>query len=173
MKTWEEMTKRERRVAIAKDVLDHLDYLNIKDGNGFIVDSGTESLIDRSGPITHQDCQIIRDTCAMCARGALMISRVDLFNSIDWSQMYSEPCGEEVDFAHRDLTDEVLIGAFGKKQLGKIEAAFEVGACYAENVGCSDATAQLCKEFGLKYRDAKDRLRAIMLNIVENGKFKP
>jgi hypothetical protein len=172
MKTWDEMTKRERRVAVANDVIKHLDRLNIEDGYGFIVTDEVDILKDRTGPITHEDCDTIRDTCTMCARGALMISKIDIFNSIDWSIMDIEYDGDDAELVDRDVTDDVLL-EFGKKQLAKIESAFETAAYYAQDAGCSDATAQLCKEFGLKYKHPKDRLRAIMSNIVENGKFKP
>jgi hypothetical protein len=177
MKTWEEMTKRERRVAIAQDVLKHIEVSDIRDNRGFIVlNDHNYMFTEKEGVVTPEECEVLRKNCSMCARGAMMISRIDIFNSINWSD-FSDQLIEEFNYVGAGLTNrrttaEALKGAFGKKQLGKIESAFEKRSIHASEY-CSDDVCNDCVAFGIEYSEPKDRLKAIMENIVENGKFKP
>jgi hypothetical protein len=171
---WDKMTPEERRIAIAKDVIEHLDQMNIMSKNAYMqVFEG--DFVKNEGTITKEECSLLRDNCEVCARGALFISRIDLFNTVDWTDLdleYYDPEEEEHDLLSSDITSEKLEGAFSKQDLGLIESAFEFNRNHGMREECSRFDSTNAEYFGLQYDNDKDRLRAIMNNIVQNGNFK-
>jgi len=171
MNKWEEMSPKERRIALAKDVIKHLDSLEVLSGNGYLTLEDDEDFFNSKNPddqITREDCDQIRKNCAMCARGALFISRVDLFNSINWSSLDSDQ-GKFSDILRKEQTTACLDESFSEEQLGLIEAAFEQNDFYASE--SSRKLASAAENFS--YDEPKDRLRQIMENIIKNGEFDP
>jgi len=173
-KRWRTLTRAERKVEIAKDVIKHIqaENLNIRDGLGYIVPDtarGHLDLRDRANTRTELDsegCDLVRKHCTMCARGALLISRVDVGNKLGWSDIGSGHAGS----GH---TVWGLKDAFTISELKLIEAAFERSDNYASSTTRRELKID-AREFGKGHADPSDRLLAVMQNIVDHdGEFKP
>lgn len=157
------LTKAQKRVAIAKDVLKHLATTKVTEG------------FYCTGEIT-PDCE--RDdnaqkhltalkSCRVCALGSMMISHVRLWDKIKigFFNPYYSLQGNRIDTNGADIRD-VLVKYFPIEQLHDIEAAFELEYIRGGTAGAIN--------FGKRYKNPKSRLKAIMLNIVENkGTFIP
>jgi hypothetical protein len=154
------MTRPERRVAIAKDVIKTVragGFGGVDDGLGYIEGKGARCGVN----IDSDRAQEIMPTCSVCARGAMMLCRIAKFNAI-------EVFVDEI--VRRDHTTQALEDAFGEKQMNIIEAAFECREGYAEYT----SLARKAVAFGDQFENPSKRLIAIMKNIVDNGgTFKP
>lgn len=167
-KPWEELTRAERRVEICKDVIK---WINA----GACKPSGMSGYISgyigrgykQSEPIPQNLAEIIFKNCDYCARGAMLISRVSRFNKLSFENLGF--CYDGL-YAKREDTTEGLHGAFTRKQLDQIEAAYE--RCgYTDDNG---RFTEKYRKFGEKFENATERLLAIMQNIVDHeGEFKP
>jgi hypothetical protein len=138
------MTKMEKRVALAKDVFSQLEMKK------FIATPGT--YINSFGGYENGDYTkpIVLETCNVCALGALTVSLVDgdAFNSDGHSRVS----------CHDTLAET---GLWTSSELEDIECAFE-NAYLTDDQGYWDRSPP-----------AEDRLKEIMLNIVmNNGEFK-
>lgn len=179
------MTKAEKRVAVARDVLAQIRAKTIKPSRGNYI-AATLSVIPREG----DDVQaLLRDgkvkSCQSCALGSAFLSYARLYDNVK-----VEPYGEfspEMDYPsvggaiptkriHGDRPTDTLELVFDPKQLELIEHAFEAPS---RNVSIPDyelteADIALAKKYGKRYRKDDERLVAIMRNIVRNkGTFKP
>lgn len=106
------------------------------------------------------------DECSVCALGALMLSTVRKKNNVMYDPFYSDN-PEYGDFS------KVFKSLFSKKQRIKIENAYELGSGYYASV-LADGFDSKSVAFGQRYPNSKDRLAAILKNIiVNNGTFKP
>lgn len=163
-----------RRVAVAKDVLKQLrtkkyiamtgvyiSFDNIKDerdSEGDVID------VFEEGVYANKDLQEILPEliCTVCAKGAILASRVNLFNECELDK--------DIDFDNE--AGEVAEEVFGLKQATLIEAAFEGwDAC---NADVTREEGIKCKALIAKYPKSLNRMRVIMNNIVRNkGVFKP
>lgn len=173
-KRWRTLTRAERKVEIAKDVIKHIqaENLNIRAGWGYVVpDTPTarndlRDRVDARSELDSEACDLVRKSCAMCARGALLISRVDVGNKLGWSDIgngHAIAC-----HTVRGLKDSFTIS-----ELKLIEAAFERNDRYAPQTTRRDLKIN-AREFGNGHADSSDRLLAIMQNIVDHdGEFKP
>lgn len=167
MAKWKEMTKSERRVAVAKDVINQL-Y-----ANKFIVETGiyfqvrNEKLEDKyyyANPETNQkdiQCLLSKGTkvCYVCARGAMMVSKIDKFNNshIEF-------------FGSSSSTTEALKDCFTEKQLLLIEACFERTSSFLNKY--DKEIREFYENWGPN--NPEDRLMCIMQNIIDHkGVFKP
>lgn len=165
------LTKRERAVAIAKDVIRQLrwlrvaqyHYLNVQDSDKI------ESAIDKVGydADLRDILPVVRKNCDVCAKAAMLLSKARVFDKVPISEVFSS-WGSSI--ADDDEICSLLSGSFSSKTLSLIEAAFERSRMFAGYTPESIAA----EEFGDRYPDPKKRLRAIMLNVVKNnGEFKP
>ena len=68
-----------------------------------------------------------------------------------------------------------LLGTvFSERQRAMMETAFEGQVCgLAEDIYLSDEDAERSVDFGDAIDDTTERMRAICLNIIKNGEFKP
>jgi hypothetical protein len=199
-KPYSRMTKAERKVAIAKDVIANLHIMTVKSHFGYIVEEGDKINI----PVLREfgiDDQLIarkaKEKCTVCARGAMMLCKIDKFNHFTFDKCtsgssWSNPA-ENFDDITQDDTSAALADAFSTEELENIEACFEV--CIADNKedefendynydnyygGFSGGKSSYDKAYD-KYQkhweaidDDKDRLMAIMQNIIDHkGEFKP
>lgn len=171
-KTFAQMTRRERAVAVATDVIEQLDKKrgSYRLNGGYLGQNDGTALFPVGGDLQQCADQAQR-SCSVCAIGALLISKARLFNHVPISRLaatnfYGEP-GQLG--AGRDTIIELLDGVFTESQAAMIEAAFETTNVFT-SMDASKAVA-----FGLQHqRSHKARLRAIMQNIVDNdGVFKP
>jgi len=178
---WKSLTPAKRRVAIATDALgqvlaggytlssDHGDYLSIEKSE--INDDVTVMFRKRnlSSPASDSDVAFLQKNCQMCARGALLLSRVRKFNSCSLADVGFGRSRSEITYisASSDHTTDALKGAFSVTQLEMIEAAFERWG------GIHDGR-DLAREFGEDHDDDDDRMIAILQNILDHkGTFKP
>lgn len=170
-------TKAQKRVMIAKDVLEQIKtnrYL-AKSGKWVETNFSKKSKVSEicdSPEISIQD--IFKDktieSCNVCALGGLFMSCINLNNNTtleDFNQETSN-LGDIIDVD--DKISNKLNRIFTRNQLILIEQYFEEGGGYFYR----DDDCDLLDSFVDTYPDEQDRLKAIMENIIENkGTFKP
>lgn len=177
------MTKAQRKVAIAKDVIANLHVMKIKSENGYINSNNSnfnnviytelEPLLE-FGITPQQIAQKGMESCSMCARGALMLTKVAKFDQYDFDGVCS------LGYIDQDDTLDALKDAFTGHELELIETFFE-GSNYITSDNNYYDGLGLVTDLGLKVQgnwtsiwDDKDRLLAIMQNIIDHkGEFKP
>lgn len=153
---YDKMTRAERRVAIAKDVIKHIkaQQLRVRGGYGYCVHDDHSAGLVRAfskGKTDRESVDRLKGECTVCARGAMMLCKVAKFNHYDMHNL---------SYISQHMTTEALQDAFSENQLNSIEAAFECN-------GDGDSWYELIE-------NDEDRLLAIMQNIVDhNGTFKP
>lgn len=160
-KSWEKMTRAERRVAVAKDVIKSLQDGIFSPSPRAFVDSDSPSGLDRKYEEPTQawaERILSGPDCKVCARGGMMLCKLSKYNH--WS-----PRTHFDGFVTRRDTALALSDCFTKRQLNKIEAAYEL---WSDKAGGSPL------KFGLRFKYKGDRMQAIMQNIIDNnGDFKP
>lgn len=173
------------RVAIAKDVIAQLNSNKLIPQNftwvddskmGCInefIDSKVEKVKDEdfknfSVDLSEYVCNIKK--CEVCALGALFVSAVSLYEGV-----VVRPTGEIEDYnwqLFEQLDNSPLVKHFTKGQLQLIESAYEGDR--GVHVAPTDTEAVICRTFHSKYAKNKDRMIAIMKNIIDNnGTFDP
>jgi hypothetical protein len=173
-KTWEEMTRSERKVAVAKDVRAHIlaksfkvtpgTYLNVYKDLDELPDSQSQAQCLLSTKI---------NKCEACARGAMMLVKVAKWNHWDGN----------FDFRIDNYkTFKALEDAFTEEELNLIECIFERSCnfmdseeeCYFDNE--DGVFAERYGASPIKWGPNKpdDRLLCIMQSIIDHdGEFKP
>jgi hypothetical protein len=161
--------RREGRVAIAQDVINRIyaDSIKIKTDNGYVVGIEDMQFNKRDeSVISKEDCNLITKSCSVCALGSMLISRIDLFNSVSWIDLEYDP-------GFSDIKDS-LEDYFDGRELALIETAFEKWDVNGFDLGLTFYEIEQAIDFGKKIKKSKDRLLAIMQNIVDhNGTFVP
>jgi len=182
------MTKAEKRVEIAKDVLKQIKANKYNPTSGvWVIDTDGKEVCDlvyaarREDPISAVDlkknvvCKL-RGKCDVCALGSLFVSAIDKFNHTKLN------AGCHVSFTeHKDSKENPLLKWFSAKQLLLIESTFENshGAwsidvkedvlSINEILYWDDVVEPAIYAYCNKYSDATSRLKAIMNNIVRNN----
>lgn len=166
-KTWEKMTRSERKVAVAKDVKAHIlaKSFKVKQGTYLNINKDIEEL-----PNSQLQAQCLlsakKDKCEACARGAMMLCKVAKWNN--WDDRFNE-------YIEQWDTSNALSDAFDDEELDLIECFFEQSAIFS-SLCC---TEEFVKKYGADPytwgpNDAEDRLLCIMQNIIDHGgDFKP
>lgn len=157
------MTRAQKRVAVAKDVLLQLSESRVKASSGvwFSVYDGLTVGKQLQEELTKVDCIV-------CALGGLFVGCVNLFNDFTVSRHLKK-------FGSLDRDDLLVkVGKlFSKKQIDLIEVAFERHA-YGWNHNLSKKETERALSFNYNNVNADDRMRAIMNNIIKNnGQFVP
>ena len=169
-KKFQELTRAEKRVAIAKDVLISLKQKRIRANTGSYFCYTNFDEFDENDSAKKHINQI---KCECCALGATLLSTVKFANTLTISDLrfYSGSHGRSW---------QIFKDIFTPKQLALIEYAFEhntYGNRIAQNVFYEYISYKKQREavdFGLKYAKEDERLVAIMENIIKNkGTFKP
>jgi len=180
------MTKAEKRVEIAKDVLKQIKANKYRPTSGvWVMDAYGYEVCDFVSYAKNVDefdvvdlkksvvCRL-QGMCDVCALGSLFISAVDKFNHTKLNP------GCYVDFTnHKDKEYNPLLKWFSAKQLLLIESTFEGGhggwAHEAMNILSEDeycywveSVLQAIYAYCNRYPDATSRLKAIMNNIIRN-----
>lgn len=146
------MTREQRKVAIAKDVIKQINagVFDIRSRFGYIMNKrgkGMHCMVSKDNALG------IAKQCGMCARGALMISRIAKFNEVKIHAGFS---------VYREDTIAALEDAFTENELSSIESAFE-GSHYFFH-----------SQFHNDHKSDANRLIAICQNIVDHkGFFRP
>ena len=144
-KKWEKMSRAERRVAVAKDVIIRINAGRMQAGHGGYISGPGHG----GGVLSKSRANRLAKECVVCARGGLMLAKVAKFNCA----VYVGELNDSFSTA-RNLAD-----CFTEAQLWSIESAYE---CYNWMSPMSDIA------------DPNDRLLAICQNIIDHkGTFKP
>jgi hypothetical protein len=201
-KQFNSLSKSRKRVAIAKDVIAQLTVGKFKatPGTWYFATAKAENIKKLSVQSDEEDrtlpwqckvplqkamCKIA--SCQVCGVGAIFASLVRLNNEFD----------QKFDIVGNNATAEIakedfhekLIQYFDEDQLNLIELAFEKGSGYKYwdvdwNGNSNDDEDNLSKDewanrnfavmFGFNFSNSKQRLIAIMKNIIKNdGTFAP
>jgi hypothetical protein len=174
---WSCMTDAEKRIAIAEDVLLQLDKGKYIARKGlYILD-----VIDETGKIFEPDQDIKKNfdgirNCEVCAIGATILSCTHFANELTFGDV-----GSSIRLINNAKTRK-LLSIFDDNQLLLIESAFEGHDYDADRFGRAAFDQHLdrdererCDAFFYRYiDDSRERLEAIMENIIENnGTFIP
>lgn len=162
---YSEMTPEQKRMAIAKDVITHVRTERLRPQCGAYLLWNDDFRVD---VIDKGNAAEVMQHCTVCAKGAMVLTRIDRFNSLTLpasGRIFNADCVESLD----DIFDEW--------QLELIEAAFECAAQrdleYEELLEVA-AEMQAAVAFGELHETPTDRLVAIMQNIIDNnGTFSP
>lgn len=175
------MTKVQRRkiVAIAKDVLAQMKFLRVSRGTYYLeMTSDVEDILEqnRGRSLKNLMPRLLtpKKPCEVCARGAMFLSYVNLYNNVRVPTEVGTVWNGLADMASEKHAEEInpLAGIVEPTQLGLIETAFECDDQFGFGNRDDDVIAAV--RFGHRYTDARHRLRAIMRNIIKNdGEFVP
>ena len=149
--------KAKLRIAIAKDVLKIIPSVNVETGMYLYVSFENDGCKDARSFLKRKENL---KGCAACALGCYMIAWVRRFNKEKVMNMDG--------MSRKSIVDR-LKSVFSNHQMDLIEAAFE-RTCENDFIALDrDDVAEAALSFGHRFPDDRDRLRAIMENIVENG----
>ena len=184
------LTKAEKRVAIAKDVLEQLDLKKYYacSGTYFKLELNSYELEFKEGESLQEylvDNSKV-ESCSVCAIGSIFASKVRLSNKFNIDHYHDGIDDHELALYDHDM-EYSLNEIFSEEQYRLMEVAFEgndiIGLFTEEEdpeyKSKSELTAKdkrylAAIKFYDNYRNSEDRMRGIMLNIIENkGKFKP
>ncbi len=156
--------KKQLAVDIAKDVIKWIRArkLNINNAGSYIC--GDVNCELNSDDQVQPHLPALRESCSVCAKGAIFLSYIELKNEITFDSLDLDRFGSKSSVnADGERICDLLGGAFTPDQLDLIECAFE---CWDDDV--------LAEAFGEKYDDPGKRMTAICRNIIKNnGVFKP
>lgn len=154
------MTKAEKRVAIAKDVIAQIEVRRLVPKNMTFLDipEAPESLENDANEL--RDVLLTVPTCEVCAKGALFVCAVERMDKLT--------VGQYTIGADRDY----MLKLFTPKQWDLIESAFEGwSSIFVDGMIVNTPKVE---KFSDQYPDPADRMVAIMKNIIKNhGTFKP
>lgn len=99
-----------------------------------------------------------KTTCNVCALGAAFVSLVNVENKCSVGGVINE-----------NGMWTRLQKAFGTDNMSLMESAFECTPMDSSNSKLSEEMLDQAADWGSKYKDDNDRLRAIMMNVIRNG----
>lgn len=155
------LTKPEKRVVIAQDVINYINIKKFKPRAGNYVTSIGYSL---TGDIQSQFDEI--ENCHVCALGGCLLSTVKYTNKVKFEDLFYFT-------SDSDIAD-TLSSIFSQNQLYLIEKAFEGSGIFVGYDG-NQKESDRAKQFYYSHlADTNKRLIAIMENIIKNqGRFRP
>jgi hypothetical protein len=167
-----------RRVAIAQDVIDQINarkLQNVRTGRYLHGVISAEPAVDAD---LRDVVDLVAASCSVCARGAMLLSKARLYDSVPIKQFVSSS-GRLGTLIHAECAEvrDALKADFDDRTIGMIEAAFERAPTGMGKWLEDDHELDL--EVAIAFGDgcagnSTDRLRAIMANIVaNNGEFIP
>ena len=171
-KEFSKLTKAEKRVAVAKDVLARIKTKNITPVSGTFFCSKTQP----EGSIKNE---LKNNKCGACAKGSLFLSFIGFTNKFNFNDfdIKTSSFGDYIDdkfkyFVTRGEelnSDEMkrLSVLFSRKQLSVIETAYE-GSVYYWNEEITNKEENACMAFYDKHNSTTERLTAICNNIIKN-----
>jgi len=175
------LSKSEKRVAIAKDIIKQISKGKIKPKEGLYIHIKNKKKINNEDiPL---DSVFSNNTCQACALGSCFISLVNLGDNLRLSDIEGSESAFYRSWSIEALQDDYnwrkyLRRAFTPRQLSLIESAFEKRGITDEKDtltfwNVNDVTSK-AKEFGRTYKKDNERLIGICKNIIANkGTFKP
>lgn len=186
-KLFASMNANQRRVAIAKDVLERIDHRAYKPTSCVYVEA--EKLINEkklNKDFINQDLSSVLlekpVRCEVCARGAFFLSSIYKFNKIKIKELDLPvdfgPGGDldvpevydNIQLSHTDIEDHER-RFFSREQSELIEEMFEIDQHELES-SLTYTQVRAAKAYGEEYRTERQRLIAICKNIIRNkGQF--
>jgi hypothetical protein len=167
------LTKAQKRVAIAKDVIKQLNAARFNARNGYYLipnpvgtysSFGTSILENiKAGTELQNILKKNIERCDCCAKGALFMSAVEKYNQCKVTKNMKENDGRMFDDS--DITKH-LRGIFSQDQLTLIESAFE--GFYLDGEIANNPYDSPTYRFKRNFTQPDDCMRAIMENIIEN-----
>lgn len=156
---FEQLSQKEQRIAIAKDVIAQIEAKQIIPQTGKFVYYG---LIHESGTIRRMK------ECEVCALGALVASTLEKGKSSKSLREYFNDNTFNTTHPREARTNihTILAPYFSSDQLDEIEASFEVTASYA--ITRTWRTEKASVMFDKNYLPPNERLKTIMQNIIDN-----
>jgi hypothetical protein len=171
------MTKRERAVMLAKDVLKQLKVIGRISRGSYSSTLDSADRVELASILANdsmkEDIHKLAKHCDVCALGACFISHIGLFNNVASSAVIRKSYDNSVPCIYFDynVMMKSLRKTFSSDNLYLIESAFEKRAVYGAGGGTD---VQAAVVFGERYGDPSERLKAIMRNIIaNNGRFVP
>ena len=173
------LTASQKRVAVAQDVISLINSTLIRPSTGFFVHVASKHQSHEKSLQT----EILNGNiqkCDCCALGAMFVSCAIKNNKTSTSEHELGDIGDSI--CDKFKIPNKLNTIFSGDQLILIEQAYELGKGYFESEhsyhddenGNYVETLTPAVKFGSKYKSNKDRLIAIMKNIIANkGRFKP
>lgn len=157
-KTFTRLTAAQKRVAIAKDVLEQIKLRTTKIKSGHYWNVGGDDFFG----IVSKKTLCTETKCTCCAAGAAVLSGIRLFNR------------DEVSPYNGATIYELPTTWFESKQLALIEAAFEpFGGAHMMRAHAGDGYV-VAVRFNRGIDGLTERARRIFKNIIKNnGEFKP
>lgn len=175
-KPFEQMSREEKVVAIAEDVLKHLDDTQAVQSTYCSGEIHVDSGVTSETQLQSIEQELTRK-CQVCALGACFLSHIRLFDNITFKDVDCENIEDLVANDDGYIVFDIpwravykpLSEYFDRDNLLLIETAFERDKGFSELSGIEADAAEL---FGRRYSDPRERLRAIMENIIKhNGTF--
>lgn len=167
------LTRQQKRILIAKDVLKKIENNEILFARGRYWDSSLEDyLLD-----TYEDRvdRINIKSCRVCALSGMLLSHIDKFNKCEVVDLIGNDANyvrsDNIIYVRSDNIIKVLSRNFTLKQLYLIECVFELGGGgFSYNLPNKLILAS--QNYGKQYAEDKNRVLAIMRNIIRNkGEF--
>ena len=187
-KPFDNLTKAEKRVSIAKDVLFQLETNSVVPTSGNFVELFLEFQFGSDISEGKFFSELVADSneCRVCALGALMISQLNVNGDVSMSELDGSPiCNNRFGITPFNgfKFGDYIKKYFDESQLQLIEIAYELGnglftegdiLCGVEDEIYSVYIESKAVKFGKRYKNLKNRMKAIMNNIIENnGEFAP
>ena len=181
MKKFKDLTEKQQRVRIIKDAIAQIKLKNFKisTGNYLKFPVGTDG--NTYYPTDTESIQktLTERKCECCAKGAVFAACV-----LNVNKVYGKD-----DYGNEDFQKKKLRKWFKPLELDMMETAFEGRVCedstdkLQAQTGAEDywgdqeweptGLGKECIKFGSKYKNPRNRLMAILENILEFGTFKP
>lgn len=184
---FKKMSKAEKRVAVAEDVIAQIKAeVYTPESGTYVRFEHTSKAVEKGyyslGDLYAKPADLMMDegmlNCNVCAKGAMFLSHI---------RKDSDECtvSQAADGGDEQIIENRLTDLFSEEQLDLIEAAFETEAHhYTDDHGTDDdfnedgdpkrgTIGAKAERFGDKYSTDQRRLMAIMRNIIRNkGTFK-
>ncbi len=161
---WSKMPVWKRKVAVAKDVINQIQLKKFKvQKNHYLLLDDDIDVDPSEDPQKAMKCALDSKKCTVCARGAMMLTKVAKYNNFEFDEFYNLNCDH--------ATTDALGDCFTEHELQLIETFFERLSFIDEG----DAF----NLYGVDYRkwgpnNPEDRLICIMQNIIDHkGQFVP
>lgn len=161
------LPRRQRALLIAKDVLKHLKVMQVTTTGEYCNAEKAPSCDKKDSAKDY--VAMLRKDCSVCAKGAMFLSHIGLFNKVpmkdllDEEYQYNPRTGDYdkkvtvINVSEHDIATH-LKAHFLEEDFDNIEKAFEDRGSFDSDYG-----------WGSDYPDASDRLEAIMQRVVKNA----
>lgn len=162
------LSSTEKRIAIAKDVIKQARYLKLSPTyyiNMVPICNYIDKLEEKGKGYDSNAQKHLKELrkCEVCALGSMLLSHIKLYNSVNITDITSEfECIED------------FMPYFTEKQLTSIELAFMGVMVRFGSISLTEEEFNHCVQWRSLIRDEKQRVIAIMKNIIKNnGEFIP